>query len=271
MTTAQQIMHDATPVLSFDTTVPEAVEYFAKHKLEFAAVQASADRFHGVITEGSLMRIYLRHKSHPEKDSLILYRDLFEPAQLINKDEPFSEVVKKIVTAVGHRVFVIDERSAVIGYIKARDILPFFIDTKAAQSSTTGGISPDHSELYLYENFFTQSPFMMHSINRQGEIQMANEILHRVLGHTYGDLLGKTVLDLYPKDVQQKVAESLVQIIDRGFHKVVTGQMLHHSGKLIEVEMVSRALLDQNGETIGTITVSRPLDMKYLLECLPHT
>ncbi len=270
MIKAKEIMHISTPVLPFSATVPEAIAFFAKNKLEFAAVQASPERFHGVITEGGLMRIYLRYKSHPERESLILYRDLFEPAQLINENEPFAEIVKKIVTAVGHRVFVINESSAVIGYIKAQDILPFFLEkSRAAVTESPSDLNAVHSNLYLYENFFTQSPFLMHSINRQGEIQMANEILHRVLGYQYGELLGKTVLDLYPKEVQQKVAESLSQIIDKGSHKIVKGQMVHKNGNLVEVEMVSRALLDQGGDTIGTITVSRPIDMKYLLDCLP--
>jgi PAS domain S-box-containing protein len=273
MVTAKEIMHRATPVLAFDCSIPDAIDYFRTSAFDFAVVQASADRFHGVLTEGILMRIYLRYKTHPQKEALIHYREHFEPAQLIHQNEPFSEIVKKIVTAVGNRVFVINEKSAVIGYIKAKDILPFFSSTKT-KNETAPVASADPSDiqshLYLYENFFTQSPFMMHSVNRKGEIQMANEILHRVLGYEYGQLLGKTVFDLYPQNVQKKVAESLSQIIESGSHKIVLGQMVHQSGDLIEVEMVSRALTDQIGTVIGTVTISRPVDMKYLLQCMPH-
>jgi PAS domain S-box-containing protein len=99
---------------------------------------------------------------------------------------------------------------------------------------------------------------------------MANEILHRVLGYDYGELLGKTVLDLYPKNVHDKVSKSLSQIIDQGSNKLVQGQMVHKNGSLIEVEMVSRALVDEGSKPIGTITISRPQDMQYLLSCLPR-
>jgi hypothetical protein len=41
------------------------------------------------------------------------------------------------------------------------------------------------------------------------------------------------------------------------------------SGVEIEVELVSRALHDPQGEVIGTMTVSRPMDMSLLLKALP--
>jgi PAS domain S-box-containing protein len=273
MVTAQEIMHRATPVLQFDCPIPEAIQFFQNQPYDFAVVQASAARFHGVLTEATLMRIYLRFKTQSQKDLLIHYREHFEPAQLIHKDEPFSEIVKKIGTAVGNRVFVINEKSEVIGYIKAKDILPFFSSSASSQHKQTSGkadASELQSHLYLYENFFTQSPFLMHSVNPQGEIQMANEILHRVLGYEYGALLGKTVLDLYPNEAQAKVAESLTQILEQGSHKVIRGQMMHKFKKPVDVEMMSRALTDQFGTAVGTVTVSRPMDMQYFLSCLPH-
>lgn len=270
MKLAKDLMHK-TPVLTFESTVPDAVEFFTHNKLDFVVVQASADRFHGVITEGILMRMYLRYKSHPDREAVILYRDLFEPVQLINQNEPMSEIIRKVVTAVGNRVFVINEKSEVIGYIKARDILPLIIEKEISSvvPSTPAPEKVQDSSLYLFENFFTQSPFMMHSINPQGEVQMANEILHRVLGYDFGELIGRKVTDLYPPQAKEKVIESLVQIIDKGFHRFVHGQMVHKNGSMVEVEMVSRALTDSTGLRIGTITVSRPTDMKYLLDCLP--
>lgn len=283
MISAKDIMNPATPVILFSASVPEAIQLFAREKLDFVAVQADDRRYHGVISEAGLMRIYLRYKIHPEKDSLILYRDLFEPTQLISEQESFTEVVRKVLTSVGQRVFVIDSKSKVIGFIKARDILPFFSQTDDNQiqpgsESRAGKTSNSslafefekHSNLHLFENFFSQSPFMMHSINRQGEIQMANEILHRVLGYEYGELLGLKVWDLYPKSVHQKVKDSLSQIIDKGFKKIVKGNMVHKTNKMIRVEMVSRSLHDRAGKVIGTLTVARPLNMKYLIECMPE-
>jgi PAS domain S-box-containing protein len=100
---------------------------------------------------------------------------------------------------------------------------------------------------------------------------MANEVLHRVLGYEYGELIGKTVYDIYPKAAHAKVKESLSQIIFKGFNKVVKGSMVTKSGEEVEAEMVSRALMDALEMPVGTITISRPVDMQLLIDRLPHT
>lgn len=260
-------MNRVTPVLQFSSTVPEAIEFFKGHREGFAIVQATADRFHGVITEAQLMRIFMRYQTHPEKDSLILHRDLFEPAQLTHEDEMFPEIVKKIVTAVGSRVFVINSAGSVTGYITSKDILPYF----SSSGPSVGGKPIDNlrSDLYLYETFFAKSPFMMHSVNKEGQIQMANEMLHKLLGYEYGELLNKTIFDIYPKEAHTKAAAGIKTIFSKGWHQVVEGQMITKEGTEVGVELVSRALTNQLQEVIGTMTVSRPLNMKDLLDILP--
>lgn len=269
MIQAKNVMHRSTPVLSFTATIPEAIEFIKSQPKGFAIVQASQDRFHGVLTEGQLMRIFLRYQAHPERETLILYRDLFEPAQLIHEDEYFPEIVKKLVTASGHRVFVIDSRSNVVGFITAKDILPYFSPKGSAGQVATEKVEDMKSDLYLFETFFTKSPFMMHSVNRDGVIQMANEMLHAVLGYEFGSLPGRTIFDLYPQEAHAKAEAGIKTIFSQGFHAVVTGEMVTQKGESISVEMVSRALTNQFQTPVGTMTVSRPLDMKVLLRVLP--
>ncbi len=263
-------MHRKTPVLPFSATVPEAIEFLKQNPEGFAAVQASPERLHGVLTEGPLMQIFLRYQAHPERETLILHRDLFEPAQLTHEDEFLPEIVKKVVTAVGNRVFVINTLGAVIGYITAKDVLPYFSPTGPSAGEDKKPMDNLKSDLYLFETFFSKSPFMMHSVNREGVIRMANEIMHTVLGYDYGELIGKTIFDLYPASAHTKAEAGIKTIFSKGYHKVVQGTMVHKENKKIEVELVSRALMNQYSETIGTMTVSRPIDMKYLLDCLPH-
>src|SRR6218665_2831594 len=126
MIQAKNLMNRQTPVLQFSTTVPEAIEYLKTGSRGFAIVRASEDRFHGVLTEGQLMRIFLRYQQDTSRESLILHRDLFEPAQLVHENEYFPEIVRKLVTAASNRVFVIDNASKVVGFITAKDILPYF-------------------------------------------------------------------------------------------------------------------------------------------------
>lgn len=269
MTTARDLMNVITPALSFDSTVQDAIHFFESHPHGFAAVSASRDRLNGVLTEGNLVRIYLRYQTQPTKEALIYYRDCFEPTQLILETEPLPEVIKKIMTSVGHRVFVINSSGELIGHITAKDVLPYLAGKKTQKGpSNPEAFDELRSQLYLYESFFSKSPFMMHSVNHQGYIQMANEMLHAVLGYEYGQLIGKTIFDLYPKENHEKAQAGIQTILSQGYHQVIKAEMLHQNGARVGVEMASRALIDPWKNPIGTITVSRPLEMKLLLEVL---
>lgn len=272
MMTAIDLMTKQTQNLSYNTTINDAIAYLKQHKSNFVPVTASSDRWQGILTEAVMVRIFLKYQTNPERDLLIHYREYLEPIQLIHASEPYPEVVKKVMTAVGNRVFVIDDNSHVIGCVTARDILPIFVGAHPAR----GQVDPGHqvqeqlrSDLYLYESFFSKCPFMMHSVNRYGEIQMANQTLHALLGYEYGELVGKTIFNIYPAANHEKAKEGLKTIFHQGFHEFVRTQMVHKDGSLIEIEMVSRSLEDQNKKTLGTITVSRPLEMNQLLKVLP--
>ena len=264
MIEAQSVMNKNVLLLPFDLSVPEAIEQFRRTGVSLALIQADDFRYNGVLTEANLVRMYLKYQSQPVKDSMILYRECFEPIQLVHAKEHFPDVVKKIMTSVGNRVFVINDEGKVIGIITAKDMLPYF-------SSSTGNDKPDEkslSELYLYENFFEKSPFMMHSVSADGQIQMANEMLHAALEYPYGALVGKTVFEIYPVENHDKVAAGVKTILSKGFNHVLNAEMLKSDGHVLPVEMSSRALLDQNQKPVGTITVSRPLEMRSHLKSL---
>ncbi len=277
MITAKEIMRTDTPMLSFDETVSRSIEYLSESQSGFAVVSASRERLQGVLHEGNLLKIFLRYKQNPAKDSLILYREFFEPIQLIHENEIFPEIVKKLLIAVGNRVFVINNGGELVGHITAKDILPFLeektaekMDQFALMKHRHGELETVKSEMYLFESFFLKSPFMMHSANENGVIQMANEMLHSVLGYEYGALIGKTIFDIYPPESHAAATEGLKSILNKGYHNIVLAKMVTADKKLIEIEMVSRCLENQHKKIIGTMTISRPLDMNVLLSSLPH-
>ena len=275
MSIARNLMTPQKESLSFDTHVLEAISYLKEHRCSFVPVAASSDRWQGILTEGVMVRIFLKFQTNPEKDLLIFYRDFLEPIQLIHETETFPDVIKKVMTSVGNRVFVIDDASHVIGCITARDVLPYFVEGNRAGRQDVDPMMTINdqlrSELYLYESFFSKCPFLMHSVNRNGEIQMANHTLHALLGYEYGELVGKTIFDLYPKENHEKARNGLQAIFSQKAYQFVQTQMLHKDGSLVGVEMVSRPLEDQNKKALGTITVSRPQEMERLLRVLPET
>ena len=66
MIQAKKMMRPGTPSLSYDATVHEAIELFRNQNEGFVAIKAAEDRYQGVLTEGNLVRIYLRFQSQPE-------------------------------------------------------------------------------------------------------------------------------------------------------------------------------------------------------------
>jgi len=265
MIQAKNIMHAPVPFFSYDTRLDELFDRLAGLPEGFAVV-GEASRAHGVIHEGTLLQIFLKHKQNPKHNVLIFYRQYFDPIQFVQQEEDLNLVLKKVLMSVGNRIFVLNLDQNIVGYITAKDVLPQFLGSR--YHSHIEGSKKWETDFYFYENFFDKAPFMMHSVNSEGKIQMANEMLHRVLGYEYPELIQRDLSDLYTEENLSKAQKGVQVIFKEGFHKVVKSAMLTKSGEAIEVELASRALVNTLGHRVGTVTVSRPLDMNVLIKSL---
>lgn len=276
MIKAKHMMKPIVLTFSLETTVHEAINLMKVQQQSSVAVISGLKNHHGIITEINLMRIFLRWQMQQDKKQLVHYLECLEHMQLVGENETFPDVVKKIVASPGNRIFVINRDFDLVGTIAARDILPVLVGTESGHDIMHDGTQAEaiafekeietlRSELYLYENFFTYSPYMMHSSNTEGVIRMANDMLHAVLGYNKGELIGKTIFDIYPQENHEKAREGMKKIIKHGYHQMIHAQMVSKNKTVIDVEMASRQLSDQTGKPVGTITVSRPLKQKDLL------
>ncbi len=264
MTLARDLMKFPIPSLSFDMTVSDALTYFQQSGTDFAVVMASKDRLQGIISESNLIKLFLRFNSQRNKEEIILYRDCLSPVQLVQETEDLSAVIQKVMMAIGHRVIVINNQGEAVGYIGPKEILTLLNGDSIRDKGKP--LSPDQSsQLYIYESFFTHSPFMMHSVNPHGFIQMANEILHRALGYEHGELIGKTIFDLYSQKHHDQAQTGIQKIITHGYHKTIKTEMLKKDGSILKVELASKLLEDPWKNPLGTMTVSRALDMDEYL------
>lgn len=265
MIQAKNLMRMSVPFLNYDSKISELFEDQEVLPKGFVLI-GNSKRVHGVLNEGGLLQIFLKFQQNKKQDQLIYFRDFFEPVQYIQEEEDLNSILKKTLTAVGHRIFVLDSSQSVVGYISARDVLPQFMGKRV----TLGEVDKFswESQLYYFENFFDKAPLMMHSVNIYGDIQMANEMLHRVLGYEYPELIGKKLSDLYTQDNLLKAKKGIALILKDGFHQVVQSSMVKKDGKIVVVEIASRVLKNIQGESIGTVTVSRPLDMIVFIEAL---
>jgi len=265
MIQAKNLMNAPVPFFHYDMSLNELFDHVS-HLPEGFAVVGDESRAHGVIHEGILLQIFLKHKHTPNQKALIFYRDFFDPIQFVQQEEDLNSVLKKVLTSVGNRIFVINSEQKIVGYVAARDVLPQFFGNR--NRTQVEGYNKWETDFYFYENFFDKAPFMMHSVNSEGRIQMANEMLHRVLGYEYPELIQRHLSDLYTSDNWLKAQTGMQVIFKKGFHKVVNSAMRMKNGEVIEIELASRALLDAQGQAVGTVTVSRPIDMNVLIKSL---
>jgi PAS domain S-box-containing protein len=283
MVTAESIMVKSPPVLPLETSVSAAMESLALRSEGFIAVSSGPSRFHGVLTRANVIPIFLKSRSSTEKNLLVHHREFLEPIQLALRMEKMDSLVKKIMTSEGQRLFVINEQDEVLGYITVSEILPYLVFGSNSATSNSSKLidqpDKDYSQtleqiaellpnLYLYENFFQKSPFMMHSIAPNGVIQMGNDVLHRALGYEYGELIGESVFKIYPTKNHEKVIQSMDLMFTQGKKHIINAEMATKTGSLVEVEMISRAVKDQNQKLIGTLTISRPTQMNLFLDLL---
>jgi PAS domain S-box-containing protein len=109
---------------------------------------------------------------------------------------------------------------------------------------------------------------MMHSVDKEGRIIMANAKIHRVLGYEDGELVGMTIFDLYAKSCHHEALSGLKKIQEAGVHNSIYSTMMTKRGAKIRVDIVSSALLGLHKEFLGTISVSRIVDSELLLRAL---
>src|SRR5690606_19949568 len=76
-----------------------------------------------------------------------------------------------------------------------------------------------------YQQMFHDAPYLMHSVDMGGNIIAANRMLHFVLGYEDGELLGKSIRDLYPPENIKKAMKGLDTVKVLGFHPLVNVTM----------------------------------------------
>jgi hypothetical protein len=83
------------------------------------------------------------------------------------------------------------------------------------------------------------------------------------LGYAPGQLLGKSIEDLYAKPFHQDARDSLHVLLSEGASLQVLSQMLTSKGEILNVEIQSSVFHDSNGRPAGTISITRVLEQDF--------
>ncbi|MCM2283101.1 MAG: PAS domain S-box protein [Bdellovibrionaceae bacterium] len=283
MLLARDVMTLNPLCLSAESDIQDAIRFFLKIHISSAPVINARSEILGQLDELSLMRAFVKHKVQQEKTLKVSdFSHLFSEPQFVSANAPLSEVLTSLIQCPLHRVLVRGGNGGLVGIISPKDVLRA-LDDKTRPEGTLPAklreletnvqkldvqLQNAEKSLGQYDQLFAASPYMMHSVDRTGKVVMANPALHAFLGYAPGELVGKSVFEIYPKTLHEVVRKSLDQIIQEGRHDLTYSSFQTQAGRAERVEVVSSSIKDDQGRFIGTLTLSRPVDSDALLRSL---
>jgi two-component system NtrC family sensor kinase len=121
----------------------------------------------------------------------------------------------------------------------------------------------------IFEQIVESFPDIIHSVDHEGRIISTNRAAEELLGYSKSEMLGMSVFDIYPKHIAPKVKAGFQQLKVEGFKSRIESQLLSKSGEIIDVEIRSLSLYDDNGEFARTFSIIRDIrqlnDLKHQL------
>ncbi|HWP83457.1 MAG TPA: PAS domain S-box protein [Bacteroidota bacterium] len=118
-----------------------------------------------------------------------------------------------------------------------------------------------------YIDLFEHSPDMYSIVNRYGTIVSVNQTEADRLGYRKEELLGKSILKLYPPDQYQDAQRLLEQVFEQNHEvKGVEQQMVTSTGELVDVSVSTSIIYDESRQPMLMRTVARDITEKKKLE-----
>lgn len=271
MATAKDIMTPEPLMVGSGMDILDAVDFFNKHHISSAPVANPLGEILGHLTEIDLVKALVQYRANGEYSKVIHAEELFEPVIFVNETDPLAHVLRALIKSPTYRVLVRDRQERVVGIISPKDILRSIagqtpISRLVVDEVRALQLELDHmrrrmqemsSYLQTYDTVFQSGLFGLHSADKSGRIVFANERLHQNLEYKPGELIGKTIYDIYPKELHPVVTSGLKRIMDEGRHNLILSKMVKAKGGMLEVDLASAALKDEMGRFIGTFTISR--------------
>lgn len=284
MKTARQLMTPDPRTIRSGDRLTEVTQFFLTYQVHYAPVLSPMGEILGLLSDISVVKASLRkYLSSEIGESVYAHKDLFEVASTVRDSAKLDEVVRVMMKSTSRRVLVLDQGEQVVGIVSPRDIMKVL-------AGKNNQLSEMHTELKdlefktkqlelevqsiqqlmgVYREIFEASPLIMHSVDETGTLVMANRKAHEALGYNQGELIGKSIFDLYPHTVHELARQGLSTIRETGAHESTMTSMVRKDQSMLNVDLVSSALRSPKGVFLGTITAARPVDeSRALLEAV---
>lgn len=266
--------------LESEMKLEEAAQFFSTHKLTTVPVVSKEGDIIGVLSDFTLLRVLLRSRQENKKGvSLHEVREELDPVVTIHEEESIVAAFRLMIQSHNHRVYAVHGEK-LTGALSPKDLLLYMAGIKDKNQQPLDSVVQKQIEVILrelhdarrklndYQQLFQDSPYLMHSVDMNGKIIMANRMIHSVLGYEDGELIGKTIRQIYPPENHKKAKEGLDTVRVLGFHPLVNVTMVKKDGDVIRVDMASTLKKDSKGNPESTITVGRLSDSYRMLNYL---
>lgn len=283
MKIAKDLMTSSLFSIQSGCPLSKVVADFAQHDVTCAPVVTPMGELLGVVTDMNLVQAFLRHRLNRDNtDKMIHHKEVIQDAFFVHEKDSISEVIKTMIRSPYRRVLVKNNMGNLTGIISPKDILHFLTgeqhksqrleleleEYQKKVSELTHQLEDITYIMEKYKNLYDDSPTMMHSVDSEGKIVMANKKMHQVLRYEPEEMIGKHFLSIYAKPVHSMAIQGLGEIMNQAVTKSTYTTMVTKDGNKLRIDITSSALRDRYGKFIGTISASRVVDSDTLLRAL---
>lgn len=280
---ANELMTRNPKMIESSESLHTVVELFLKQGISSSPVISPAGELLGVLTEFSLVKAYMLYKlKFPSNDKIGHHVEMLDQPAFVSTTATLGEVMRELVKSPTRRLLVQDVKNKIVGIISPKDILRVMEGDlthnvnirKKLEEAEQKVKELDHKiqdlskHLNIYQQVFNETPYMVHAVDRVGNIVLANRRVHDVLGYEDQELVGKTIFELYSANMHAEAKRGLERVIEKGFHNIVYTTMKTKDGSSVRVDICSAAIFNNKGEFVSTVSISRPLDSENLLRAL---
>lgn len=276
-----EFMSRALLVLESDTNLADAAVFFSAHKLTTVPVIGPEGEILGVLSDFHLLRALIRCKQEGKSLSTTIskFQDEFDPVFKIEENDSIVHAFKLMLQSPNHRIYAVNGKK-LVGALSPKDLLLFMAGGKGQAEMPADPNMVKQMEAILkelhdtkkllsnYKTMFEEAPYLMHSLDMNGKIIAANRMLHFVLGYRDGELIGKTIKILYPRENLRAAMDGLATVKKLGYHPLVNAVMVKKDGSTCRVDIASTLRKGTGGESDATITVGRLSDSYRMVNYL---
>lgn len=266
--------------ISSEYSIFEVVSFFLQNHITSAPIVDSKDKVLGQISDIELMKAFVQIKMNETSEYKIIdfEKNFFRP-QFVNLNSTLPEIVTAMLHCPLKRVLVRDG-FGLVGIISPKDVLRTLsgqksgslitklIELEAKTENLNQNFHKVEKGLEKYKSLFDESPYMMYTTDQSGVIVLANSSLHNFLEYAPNQLVGKTVFDIHPESLHELVLKSVNQLLSHTKKETTFSSFKTKSGKIHRVELISSCLKDEQGRSVGAVTLSRLVDGDNLLRAL---